>query len=122
MDFVDWIHQCGLRQIQCFNTSTEDFKEDGEALAQFVRTHTLAALDEVHEILGCIRWKPWANDQGELKVTKWETTQEIADVLVFLGNLCWALGIDGVDISAALRQADVKIRERASRPEGYSAR
>lgn len=119
MDMLDWVHQCALRQIQVFDVEEPP---TGEARGEFVRTHMLAALDELHEILSCVRWKTWANDQGELKVDKVVIADEFADALVFIGNIAWALGLTGNDISLALHRTDTKIRERAALAGGYNAR
>lgn len=115
---TDFILDCGKRQVELFNYSEEPMTRD--EFANYWRTHVLACLDEVHELLDCVDWKPWSEGEGRIKVDKEVITSEVADILVFLGNLCFAAGISHGQLERQLELTDIKIRRRVA--EGYEAR
>lgn len=117
-DLRDFIQMAGARQVELFDYPTQPMTP--QQRAEYWRTHVLAALDELHEILDCLDWKPWSDTQGEWQVDKETLTSEIMDLLAFLGNLCFMAGISHGQLEPALDRNDTKIRERVAR--GYAAR
>jgi len=62
---------------------------DGEDLVMFLKDMALATLDEVHEMLGEIGWKPWATSRH---VNVQPAKKEMIDEWHFWMNLWLALG------------------------------
>ena len=114
----DFIKLAGARQVELFDYPKHAMTP--EERAEYWRTHVLAATDELHEVLDCIDWKPWSSHEGEWKVDKEVLADEIADVLAFVGNICFAAGISDGVLDNAIDRNDEKIRRR--RAEGYAAR
>lgn len=117
-DLRDFIRLAGARQVELFDYPMTPMTP--EQRADYWRTHVIAMSDELHEVLDCLDWKPWSSREGEWKVDKEVLADEIADVLAFLGNLCFMAGISHGILEPAIDRNDAKIRRRVA--EGYAAR
>lgn len=68
---------------------------DPEAKVAYIKDMALAALDELHEALGEVGWKPWAKSRH---VNRDALVSELVDTLQFLMNLMVAAGADAQEI------------------------
>lgn len=114
----NFIKDAGRRQEELFHYTREPVAP--EEFAERVRNNVLACVRELMEVLDCVQWKNWAKNEGVLKVTHDELADEVADALLFLGNVCWWAGVSDAHVAAALDRADVKVRSRVQ--NGYEAR
>jgi NTP pyrophosphatase (non-canonical NTP hydrolase) len=88
-----------------------------EELVEYIKNQVLALLDEGHEALNEVSWKPWAQDTF---VNVEALRGELADILCFLVNLALAAGMTAEDFYAAHQE---KARRNIKRQEiGYSQR
>lgn len=88
-----------------------------QELANYIKDQVLALLDEGHEALNEVSWKPWAKDTF---VNHAELRGELADILCFLVNLALAAGMTAEDLYAAHQE---KAKRNIKRQElGYSQR
>jgi len=69
----------------------------GEEFKDAMRTHTLALLDEVHEVLRETSWKPWKRGDGTDFNAK-AAREEMVDAFHFFMNVMLLLGIDWDDL------------------------
>ena len=83
--------------------------------ADYVRTMTLAATDELHELLNETDWKPWKKEPHSFSRRAY--IAELADVMLFVLNLALVEDIDGAELSEALDTAWLKNAKR--RTTGY---
>lgn len=65
-----------------------------EELVSYVKDQILALLDEGHEALNEVGWKPWASSRH---FNREEFSGELADILCFLVNLALAAGLTADD-------------------------
>ena len=93
----------------------------GEERARFARDMVLAATEELHEILRCLEWKPWAerDRRGEDVEPRHHVEGEFGDLLAFVGNLAcvWELGTDDV-LSGHERKVRVNVQRHAHNAGG----
>lgn len=90
---------------------------DTQELANYIKDQVLALLDEGHEVLAEVSWKPWAKDQF---VNHKEAGGEAADILCFLVNICLAVGLDAQAFYALWREKATRNIERQEKAGGYS--
>lgn len=74
-------------------------------LAEYIRWNTLAMQAEMIELMDCVQWKPWAQNQGKIKVDRDKLLDEAADVWCFFMNILLALKITPADL---IRQHHLK--------------
>lgn len=73
----------------------------GEERIEYIRTNVLAAQAELIEVLNETGWKPWKTvDYG--RVNRQAYLDELADVFIFLLNLCLVGQITGRDLATAI--------------------
>lgn len=87
---------------------------EGDELKEAVRTHVLALLDEAHEVLHEVPWKPWKRT-GE---PNWEAYhEELVDLFHFVMNL---MLIGGATAHSLLAGYEAKHRVNIERQrDGY---
>lgn len=80
------------RQLQITGIGIDPKELEGEDRINFSKDMILALLDEVHEVLNEMGWKPWATSRhfNEELVQK-----ELIDAWHFFMNLLLAAGVDG---------------------------
>ena len=66
-----------------------------EQKMEWVRNNVLALTDELHEVLGCTGWKPWATS-NHLNVEQFKG--EMVDAWHFFMNLMLVAGMTGDDL------------------------
>jgi NTP pyrophosphatase (non-canonical NTP hydrolase) len=88
-----------------------------EELVEYIKNQVLALLDEGHEALNEVSWKPWAKDTF---VNHAELRGELADILCFLVNLALAAGMTADDFYAAHQEKALRNIKRQE--AGYSQR
>lgn len=88
-----------------------------EELVEYIKNQVLALLDEGHEALNEVSWKPWAKDTF---VNHKELAGELADILCFLVNLALAVGMTAQDLYAAHQEKALRNIKRQE--VGYSQR
>lgn len=88
-----------------------------QELANYIKDQVLALLDEGHEVLAEVSWKPWAKDQF---VNHKEAGGEAADILCFLVNICLAVGLDAQTFYSLWREKATRNIARQEKAGGYS--
>lgn len=82
---------------------------------EFIHWNVTAAIDELHELLGEIGWKPWATSKH---INLEAARGEWIDAMHFMGNLALVLGMDDADdILARYHKKHEKNAKRQE--EGY---
>lgn len=102
-----------------FFNSTEDVdggsEEDRKAAIDFIHWNVTALVDELHELLGEIGWKPWAKSRH---INLEAARGEAIDAMHFLANIFLVLGLD--DAEEVMRRYHTKHEKNAKRQEeGY---
>src|SRR3546814_20161250 len=67
---------------------------DTPALVEYIKNQVLALLDEGHEALNEVGWKPWASSRH---VNREAFAGELVDILCFLVNLALSVGLTPED-------------------------
>jgi dimeric dUTPase (all-alpha-NTP-PPase superfamily) len=88
--------------------------QDDETRIENIKTSVLAALDELHEALGEVGWKPWATSRH---INTEAFRSELIDVWHFLMNLFLHAGMNGDDITRLY--IDKQAKNRARQRNGY---
>lgn len=106
-------HQIRM-QVEVYGNGTPLEEYDDDRRAEFVKNNVLAALDELHEALGEVGWKPWASSRH---LNRDAFKGELVDVLHFFFNL---MGIAGITPEELLEGYEKKAAKNRSRQEvGY---
>ena len=116
--FTEWVEMQHELQRH-FEMDPDGYK--GEDLANYVRWNTLAAIDELMELLAEWRWKPW--DREDVRGTfedRDAVVGELADILHFIANLALAAKISPKELAEAYRRKVLINYERKT--SGYDAR
>lgn len=102
------------QQLQVNTYGVDPFAMLGDEKIEFMRWNAFALLDELHEAMNEVGWKPWATSR-HIHVEAFAA--ELVDLLHFFGNLCLAAGVT----SDMLAEGYVnKRRKNAERQEqGY---
>ena len=88
-----------------------------EQQMEAIRHNGLALHQEVAELIDSFPWKPW-RDAHKQRWDNENATEEIVDILFFLGNIMEAVGIDPEDLELMF---EVKLKENYDRIErGYN--
>lgn len=79
---------------------------------QQIRTMVLALIDEVHEALHEVDWKPWKryNERPEVNVEKF--LEETGDILFFIDGMLMTFGLSWDDLMQAVAQKLKVVRDR----------
>lgn len=88
-----------------------------QELADYIKDQVLAMLDEGHEALSEVSWKPWARDTF---VNHEALRGELADVLCFLVNLALAAGMTADDFYRYHQEKVLRNIKRQEQAGGYS--
>lgn len=118
MTFDEWLTT--TRQLQRESFGVDPASLEGAARADYIRWNALAVVDEVHEALFEVQWKPWAKSQGEWK-SRDEFVGEIVDVMHFIANLLVTANCTGEELSARYREKQNVNRKRQETPGGYDS-
>lgn len=102
-----------------YELQTQSFGNDfarmtDEERIEFIKDMLLAGLDEFHEALAEIGWKPWATSRH---INREAFLGELIDVLHFWVNLCLAVGADADEI--LYRYNEKASRNRKRQADGY---
>lgn len=106
-----------LRTQREFQEMVNGYPLDGqdiETKIENIKTSVLAALDELHEALGEVGWKPWATSRH---INLESFRSELIDVWHFLMNLFLHAGMTGDDITRLYIEKQTK--NRARQRNGY---
>lgn len=76
--------------------------------------YALALMVEAGELVQTLPWKPWK--KGD--VNKAKTLDELADVLIFAGDMSLCLGFTAEDIEAAIHTKINKVSQRQNYGKG----
>lgn len=118
MRFDEWISSTRQLQVEAFGLDYDELESDPEALASYMTTNHLAAVDELMEMLREVGWKPWSKTRGWVR--KQHLTEEIVDLLHFVANIAAAAGIDGDEIAQEYERKQNENRRRMA--TGYEQR
>ena len=89
--------------------------DDRMPAIDFIHWNVTALVDELHELLGEIGWKPWAKSRH---INLEAARGEFIDALHFMGNLALVLGLD--DAKEIISRYHAKHAKNAKRQEeGY---
>lgn len=89
--------------------------EDRLPAIDFIHWNVTALVDEAHELLAEIGWKPWAKSRH---INLEAARGEFIDMMHFMGNLALVLGMD--DAAEIMRRYHAKHEKNAKRQEdGY---
>ena len=106
-------HQIKM-QVEVFGDGTLLQDYDDERRTQFIKDNIIAALDELHEALGEVGWKPWATSRH---LNRELFKGELVDVLHFFFNL---MGIADITPEELLAGYEAKAeRNKARQAAGY---
>jgi NTP pyrophosphatase (non-canonical NTP hydrolase) len=90
---------------------------DAAKAVEYVHWNTLAAMDELMELLATWSWKPWSKNYRKEKANPEKVAGEVADLLCFVANIARAAGLSARDVMDAW---DEKIdRNRRRQEQGY---
>lgn len=90
-------------------------------LADYVQMNSLAAIDEIMEMLGEIGWKPWASPRGWVR--REHFMKEAVDVAHFIANSLCAVGITDDEFWEAYRaKQEVNSRRQELGYDGVSGK
>ena len=107
-------------QTNLYHTLPQDYWDDEvwpEAeRAIFVRDNVLAALDELHEALSEVGWKPWATSRH---VNEEQLKGELVDVLHFFVNLCLAARMSSRELTERYFTKNERNHARQAAEGGY---
>jgi hypothetical protein len=93
---------------------------DEETKAGYLKDQILALLDEAHEALNEVGWKPWASSRH---VNHKEFAGELADVLCFLVNLALGVGLSADDLFALHQEKVLRnIKRQEDKYDGVSGK
>jgi len=111
MLFGTWLAETAELQRLSYGRDIDEM--EFESWITYVREQTLAAFVELGEFIQKLRWKPW----GKVKSPPddWEREEiieEIVDVLHFIANDLYALGVSDEELSTAYKKKMDKNRER----------
>lgn len=95
MDFDEWLKRTHELQINVFKNDPASM--EGKERADFAMWNVLAALDELHEFLSEVGWKPWVENRGW--VNRDAAIGELVDVMHFIANLLVLLNVDGDELA-----------------------
>ena len=111
--FEDWLSQTKELQEQYFghNLPKQTIKDQVE----WAKENHIAAMDELHEALGEISWKPWATAEF---LNREAYIGEIVDALHFIGNMLAGVGCTDEELSDAYLEK--MERNRARRAGEYT--
>jgi hypothetical protein len=87
-----WLESTKRLQIESFNTDPSAL--EGAQRADYTIWNVLAAVDELHEFLQCIAWKPWILPELRGHVSdRVAAVRELVDCAHFIGNLLVMLNV-----------------------------
>ena len=96
-----------------YNVEVTD--EHRKPAIDFIHWNVTALVDEAHELLAEIGWKPWAKSRH---INLEAARGEFIDMMHFMGNLALVLGMD--DAAEIMRRYHAKHEKNAKRQEeGY---
>lgn len=112
VDLQELFDKQHLLQSKAYNRDPQ--KLEGEDRVMFIKDMVLALLDEVHEALGEVGWKPWAKSRH---VNEEALKGELVDAFHFFMNLCLVSGMDAEELEI---RYDIKNEKNLRRQqEGY---
>lgn len=114
MSFEEAFDHQGRMQIEVYGDGTPFAEWSDERRAVFIKDNILAMLDETHEALGEVGWKPWASSRH---LNKDAFQGELVDALHFFFNLMHAAGITPEALLEGYEAKAAKNRQRQA--EGY---
>lgn len=79
---------------------------------QQIRSMVLALVDEAHEALHEVDWKPWKNYNGQPKVNIEKFLEETGDILFFIDGMLMTFGLSWDDLMQAVAQKLKVARDR----------
>ena len=87
-----WLESTKRLQIESFGVDPGML--EGEARADYVIWNVTALVDEVHEFLDEVAWKPWIKRELRGAISdRIAAARELVDAQHFLGNLALTLGL-----------------------------
>lgn len=91
--------------------------DDASARMDYFRTSALGAIVEMVEVLNEAGWKPWKQQGfGEI-ADPTAFAEEVADVVMFVLNVCCVAGVSGDELARAIEAVFAKNERRHN--EGY---
>lgn len=84
-----YAHQLDM-QVNVYGDGTPLDQFDDLRKVEFIKNNVLAALDELHEALAEVGWKPWASSRH---INRDAVKGELVDVLHFYINLLGVIGV-----------------------------
>jgi hypothetical protein len=109
MSFEEAFAHQGRMQIEVYGDGTPFAEWSDDRRAVFIKNCSLALLDEVHEALGEVGWKPWASSRH---LNKDAFQGELVDALHFFFNLMHAAGITPEALLEGYEAKAAKNRQR----------
>ena len=79
---------------------------------QQIRSMVLALVDEAHEALHEVDWKPWKNYNMQPKVNIEKFLEETGDILFFIDGMLMTFGLSWDDLMQAVAQKLKVVRDR----------
>lgn len=102
------------RKMQTVSYGKDPLYLEGEERAMFIKDMSLALMDEIHEALAEVGWKPWATSRH---VNDEAFKGELIDAWHFLMNLFLVAGMDSEEIESRYLQKRAKNIQRQA--DGY---
>lgn len=98
--FGSWLEQTAELQQSTYGYDPSQ-EEDYERWIEYIRIQTLAAFVELGEFIQKLPWKPWRKNRlPDLEgPSRDEIIEELVDVLHFIANDLYALGVSDEELS-----------------------
>lgn len=106
-------HQLEM-QVNVYGDGTQLHEYEHNRKVEFLKDNILASLDELHEALGEIGWKPWASSRH---INRDAVKGEMVDVLHFFINILGAIEVSPQELIDAYFLKAAKNKKRQE--EGY---
>lgn len=86
-------------QVAMYNGHHPGASDNPEERVVYIKDMALAALDEVHEALGEVGWKPWAKSRH---INRDAFVSELIDTMQFVMNMFAAVDADAEEVCTKL--------------------
>jgi hypothetical protein len=118
--FLGWLE--AQRALQVKSYGVDPVELEGKEYADYVMFNGFAAQCELAEAFQLIPWKPWIQRRGlPTDENRTKLVEEMADVLMFIGNILIANGVDDAEINAAYREK-LTVNAERMRSKKYQGR
>jgi hypothetical protein len=106
----EWLRSTVELQRDAYGFEVDDIPGHAAREAPVVKENALAAIVELVELLGEVKWKYWSHE--EPWVRRGAVLEEAVDVMHFLANILTAIGVSDDELWEAYRAKQQRNRDR----------